>query len=115
MAALKLCATRDYAAEQRGRIALSERLARAINQRNFEAVTVKADDPVNAITIVFKTSQQAARTVRELQEGSPRVFVLNARIGQREVVVLPHCVLPEEVEPLESRLLQSIAVAVGEA
>ena len=53
MAALRLCASRDYGAEQRERIAISERLARAINQRNFEAVTVKADDPANAITIVF--------------------------------------------------------------
>ena len=114
MAALKLCASRDYVAEQRERIALSQRLARAINQRNFEAVAVKADDPVNAITIVFGTVQQAAKTVRELQEGSPRVFVLNARISQREIMVLPHCVLPEEVEPLESRLLQSIAAALAE-
>ncbi len=114
MAALQLCSSRDYAAERRDRIAISERLARAINQRNFEAVTVKADDPANAITIVFGTPQQAARTVRELQEGSPRVFVLNARIGQNEVIVLPNCVLPAEVEPLERRLLQSIAAALAE-
>ncbi|MBS0363533.1 MAG: aminotransferase class V-fold PLP-dependent enzyme [Proteobacteria bacterium] len=115
MAALKLCAARDYAAEQAGRVALSERLARAIRERNFEAVKVKSDDPVNAITVVFDTPQRAARVVRELQEGSPRVFVLNARIGQGEIVVLPHCVLPEEVEPLERRLLEAIALAAGEA
>ena len=49
-----------------------------------------------------------------MQEGSPRVFVLNARIGRHEIIVLPNCVLPEEVAPLESRLLQSIAAALAE-
>jgi L-seryl-tRNA(Ser) seleniumtransferase len=112
MAALRLCASRDYPAEERQRIALSERLARAINLRNFAGVTVKSDDPVNAITVVFESSQQAATAVRELQEGAPRVFVLNATIGQRKIMVLPHCVLPEEVAPLERRLLESIAAAV---
>ncbi len=115
MAALRLCESRDYAAEQQQRIAISRRLAQAIKQRNFQGVTVKDDDPVNAITVVFSAPQQAARTVRELQEGTPRVFVLNARIGQREIMVLPHCVLPAEIEPLEARLLQSIAAALAEA
>jgi L-seryl-tRNA(Ser) seleniumtransferase len=115
MAALRLCDSRDYAAEAQERIAISQRLTQAINQRNFAGVTVKADDPANAITIVLGSVGQAARAVRELQEGTPRVFVLNARIGQREILVLPNCVLPEEVAPLESRLLQSIAAAVTEA
>jgi L-seryl-tRNA(Ser) seleniumtransferase len=113
MAALQLCASRDYAAERQQRIALSQRLSQAIKQRNFDSVTVKDDDPVNAVTLVFGTPQHAARVVRELQDGAPRVFVLNARISQREIMILPHCVLPEEVAPLERRLLESIAVAVG--
>lgn len=112
MAALRLCASRDYAEEERQRTAVSKRLSQAINQRNFKGVTVKADDPASAIVVVFESVQQAVHAVRELQEGTPRVFVLNARIGQREIMVLPHCVLPEEVAPLETRLLASIAAAV---
>ena len=113
MAALRHCGTRDYAAEARQRTAISERLAQAIKGRKFEGVTVRADDPASAITIIFAHSRQATRTVLELQEGTPRVFVLNAFIGQREITVLPHCVLPEEVAPLEQRLLESIAAAVA--
>jgi L-seryl-tRNA(Ser) seleniumtransferase len=112
MTALRLCESRDYAAERQQRIALSQRLSQAIKQRNFDGVTVKDDDPVNAVTLIFGTPQHAARVVRELQDGAPRVFVLNARISQREIMILPHCVLPEEVAPLERRLLESIAVAV---
>lgn len=113
MAALRLCATRDYVEEDRQRTAISERLTRAIDQNGFEGVTVKSDDPANAITIAFANARQAAETVRKLQDGTPRVFVLNARIGQREIIVLPHCVAPHEVEPLERRLLESIAAAVA--
>lgn len=112
MAALVLCRTRDYAAERRERIALSQRLAGAISHRNFEGVQVRADNPADSITIVFATPHQASKTVREMQDGDPRVFVLNTRIGQREIMVLPHCVLSEEVEPLELRLLECIAAAV---
>jgi L-seryl-tRNA(Ser) seleniumtransferase len=115
MAALRLCASRDYAAEQRERIAISERLMKAIRQRNFEGVSVRSENPADAITVVFGTVRQAAQAVRELQEGAPRVFVLNPTISKREIMVLPHCVLPAEVAPLESRLLQSIAAALAEA
>lgn len=115
MAALKLCANRDYAAERSERIAISERLAQAINRRNFPGVTVRADDPANAIAIVLSSPEQASRVTRDLQDGSPRVFTLNAStIARREFMVLPHCVLPEEVEPLERRLLEAIAAAVTE-
>jgi L-seryl-tRNA(Ser) seleniumtransferase len=113
MAALELCKTRDYAAERNERIAISERLAAAIEGRNFESVSVRADDPANAIVIVLATAEQAFETVRALQDGTPRVFVLNARMGQGEIMVLPHCVLPQEVAPLEARLLESIAAAVA--
>jgi L-seryl-tRNA(Ser) seleniumtransferase len=113
MAALQLCASRDYAEERRQRISISERLSQAINTRNFPGVAVRADDPANAITIVFEDARHAAQTVRELQEGAPRVFVLNARIGQGEILVLPHCVSPDELAPLEARLLASIAAALA--
>lgn len=113
MAALRLCASRDYAAERQQRIAVSERLSQAINKRNFPGVSVRSDDPANAITIAFASARQAVQAVRELQEGAPRVFVLNARIGQGEILVLPHCVSPDELAPLETRMLASIAAALA--
>lgn len=113
MAALRLCASRDYAGEARQRSAISERLSQAVAGAGFEGVTVRCEDPSQAITIVFATVGQAAATVRDLQEGAPRVFVLNARIGHREILLLPHCVLPEEVAPLERRLLEAIAATVA--
>lgn len=115
MAALRLCALRDCAQEARQRAAISDRLSRAIAGAGFEGVTVQSDDPSQAVAIAFATTNQAAATVRDLQDGSPRVFVLNARIGQREILLLPHCVLPEEVAPLERRLLEAIATAVARA
>lgn len=112
MAALQLCASRDHGEERRQRVAISERLMQAIDRRNWQGVTTTADDPSFAITVTFATAQHAARAVRALQEGTPRVFVLNTRISQRQILVLPHCVSPEEVAPLEERLLASIAAAV---
>jgi len=44
-----------------------------------------------------------------LQEGSPRVFVGNTRITQREIMIMPHCISEEEVDPLRERLLEVIA------
>ncbi|MFT3723329.1 MAG: PLP-dependent transferase [Hyphomonadaceae bacterium] len=113
MAALRLCASRDYAEERRQRIAISERLSQAINARRFPGVTVQSDDLANSITIVFEDARHAAQTVRELQEGAPRVFVLNARIGLGEILVLPHCVSAAEIAALEARLLASIEVATA--
>ena len=113
MAALRLCASRDYAAERQQRIAVSERLSQAINKRNFPGVSVRSDDPANAITIAFASARQAVQAVRELQEGAPRVFVLNARIGQGEILVLPHCVSPDELAPLVTRMLASMAAALA--
>ncbi len=112
MAALQLCAARDYNDERRQRVEISERLMVATNRRNIEGVTAKTDDPSSALTVAFATAQHAAGTVRALQEGSPRVFVLNTRISQREILVLPHCVRPHEIAPLEEKLLSSIAAAV---
>jgi L-seryl-tRNA(Ser) seleniumtransferase len=109
MTALQLCASRDYDEEARQRVAISEQLMQSINRRNFGNVTARSDDPSSALTIVFSSAEGAARTVQSLQEGDPRVFVLNTRISQREILVLPHCVRPDEVAPLEERLLASIA------
>jgi D-glucosaminate-6-phosphate ammonia-lyase len=113
MAALKLCATRDYAQEKRQRTEIIQRLEGSIRQRNFAGLNVMVEDPSNAMTLLFATTAQAARAALELQQGSPRVFVLSAFINQRQLIVIPHCVLPEEVAPLEQRLLASIATAVA--
>jgi L-seryl-tRNA(Ser) seleniumtransferase len=112
MAAIQLCASRDYDEERRQRITISERLMEAIHRRNFAGVRTKSEDPSSALTVAFATAQHAAQTVRTLQEGSPRVFVLTTRISEREILVLPHCVRPNEIAPLEERLLSSIAAAV---
>lgn len=113
MAALKLCATRDYAEESRQRTSISQRLIGAIEGANFAGVKVRSDDPSSAISIIFDSRQHASDTVRELQNGTPRVFVLNARVGQHEIMVLPHCVSTDEIAPLERRLLEAIGSAAG--
>ncbi len=112
MAALQLCASRNYDEERQQRAHVSERLMEAIKSLNLEGVTARSDSPWNSLTITFPTAQHAARTVRALQEGAPRIFVLNTRISLCEILVMPHCVLPHEIAPLEERLLSSIASTV---
>jgi len=115
MAALTLCKTRDYEAERATRIALSERLAAAISRRNFAGVTVTVDDPATAVAVGFDSPARASRVTKDLQDGSPRVFTLNANtMARSQIMLLPHCVLPEEVEPLERRLIEAISAAVTE-
>lgn len=109
MAALQLCGSRSYAEERRQRIALAEQLIAAVNGLECKGVTANSSDPSNVVTITFASAQDAARTVQALQEGSPRIFVGNTRITQREIMVMPHCVTQEEGKPLEDGLLRAIA------
>jgi L-seryl-tRNA(Ser) seleniumtransferase len=109
MAALQLCASRDYEEEERRRAAVSDELMQAINRLNSEGVTARSHNPANSITIAFSTARHAAETVRALQEGAPRIFVLNTRISHGEILLMPHCVQPQEVAPLREKLLSSIA------
>ena len=112
MTALQLCASRDYAEERRLRLAIGEQLIAAVNDLDCKGVSAKSDDPSNAVTITFLSAQDAARTVHALQEGSPRIFVGNTRIAQREILVMPHCVTEKEARPLEEGLLRAIAAIV---
>jgi L-seryl-tRNA(Ser) seleniumtransferase len=109
IAALQLCASRDYDEERRRHVAMTDRLAEAVNRRGGAGISARNPDPANAVVITFASPQDAARAVHALQEGTPRIFVGNTRITQREIMVLPHAVSEEEVGPLEARLLSVIA------
>jgi L-seryl-tRNA(Ser) seleniumtransferase len=109
IAALQLCSSRDYDEERRRHVALTDRLAEAVNRRGCKGIGARNADPANAVVITFASAEHAARAVQALQEGAPRIFVGNTRITQREIMVLPHAVAPEEVDPLEERLMSVIA------
>lgn len=109
IAALRLCSSRDYAEERRQRIAVSTQLMSSVNGLGRDDIAAKSDDPSNAVTVTFASAADAAHAVKALQEGSPRVFVGNTRITQREIMIMPHCITEEEIEPLGERLLKVIA------
>jgi L-seryl-tRNA(Ser) seleniumtransferase len=113
MAALQLCRTRDYDAERRQRQTIGESLLAAVNGLGLKGVSAKSDDPSNAVVIVMASAADAAEAVRALQEGSPRVFVGNTRITQRELLVMPHCITEEEAKPFEEAMLRAISEVAG--
>jgi L-seryl-tRNA(Ser) seleniumtransferase len=107
--ALQLCLTRDYDKERQHAIALTKRLTEAVNKAGFNGISARYDDPWSASTVVFASPDDARRAVQALQEGAPRIFVGMTRITQREIAIIPHCVAPEEIVPLEERLLRVLA------
>jgi L-seryl-tRNA(Ser) seleniumtransferase len=109
IAALQRCASRNYEEERRQRIAVSGHLMESINGFGHDGIMAKSDDPSNAVTVIFASVGDAAHAVQSLQEGTPRVFVGNTRITQREILIMPHCITEEEIEPLTERLLKVIA------
>ena len=109
IAALRLCASRDYDEERRLRVAVTRQVMEAINGLHLADISAKSDDPSNGLAITFASAQDAALAVHALQEGPPRIFVGNTRISQREILVMPHCITQEEIEPLERGLLNAIA------
>jgi L-seryl-tRNA(Ser) seleniumtransferase len=104
MAALRLIASRDFQAERQARVRTSERLAKVVRECGIPGVSVTFDEVSTAISVSFASSQQAAHIVRALEEGSPRVFVQNTRIYEREICMVAHCVREHEVEPMAERL-----------
>lgn len=109
IAALQLTGSRDYDSERRIRIEIGAAILHAVNGANREGITARSDDPSNLVTIYFASAADAASAVRSLQDGSPRVFVGNTRINQREIMVMPHAVTPEEAEPLRNRIASVIS------
>ncbi len=106
--ALQLCAERDYEEERRYRIGVCTRLIAAVNGAGQHGVEAASDDPSMVMTVAFPSADAAARAAADLQDGSPRIFVGNTRISERRLVIMPHSVAPDEVAPLEDRLLAVI-------
>ena len=104
---------RDYDAERQRNIDICLALTTAINGLNLRGIVARSEDPANAVLVVFPSPEDATRAVQALQDGWPRIFVGNTRISERRIVIMPHSVAPEEVSPLEERLLAVIRGATA--
>jgi L-seryl-tRNA(Ser) seleniumtransferase len=110
MVALDEFVKRDHDAEQRGWRRICERVFVGLEPMAEKRVKVTMlEAPWVHVLIAFPDRAYAARTVRALEGGKPRVFVAANRISHAEISVVPQNVSETEVPILVSRLCGAVA------
>jgi L-seryl-tRNA(Ser) seleniumtransferase len=114
MVALDAFLKRDHDGEQRGWKTICERVLAGLHSVAANGIKISMPElPWVHVLVAFPDRAYAARTVRALEAGKPRVFVAANRISYAEISVIPQNVSDHEVPDLISRLCEAIAASAA--
>jgi D-glucosaminate-6-phosphate ammonia-lyase len=114
MVALEAFAKRDHDADQRGWRSMCEQVATGLRPVNWNGVKITmVEAPWINVLITFPDRAYAARTVRALEAGRPRVFVAANRISNAEIAIMPHNLTEQDVPDLIGRLREAITASAA--
>jgi D-glucosaminate-6-phosphate ammonia-lyase len=114
MVALDMFVKRDHDGEQRGWRSICERVLAGLQPAAAKGIKATMPEaPWVHVFIEFPNRAYAARTVRALEGGRPRVFVAANRISNAEITIIPQNLSEKDVPGLISRLCEAIEASAA--
>jgi hypothetical protein len=93
---------------------MCEQVATGLRPVNWNGVKITmVEAPWINVLITFPDRAYAARTVRALEAGRPRVFVAANRISNAEIAIMPHNLTEQDVPDLIGRLREAITASAA--